>query len=126
MFQKLIAKIKQLQCPLTSDKRLLLYSLYNDYQVTDGAVDFYKREVKGNKKATYYTVKRKLIRNIVLGDLISNYDGYKAYRYGNLEIHTNDWNRTINYIVNAEGYFKFSVDADKKKWLDRKLRLEVK
>ena len=126
MFQKLIIKIKQLQCPLSKDKRLLLCSLYNDYTVTDGVVDFYKREVKGNKDAKYYIVKRKLIRNIVLGDLISNYDGHRGYRYGNLEIYTNDWNRTINYITNAVGYFKFTVDVDKKKWLDKKLGLEVK
>ena len=126
MFQKLITKIKQLQCPLSKDKRLLLCSLYNDYSVTDGVVDFYKREVKGNKEAKYYIVKRKLIRNIALGTLISDYDGHRGYRYGNLEIYINDWNRTINYINNAVGHFKFSVDVDKKKWLDRKLRLEVK
>ena len=126
MFQKLIAKIKQLQCPLSHDKRELLYSLYNNYKVPDGVIDYYRQSVRGNKNSTYYIVKRKLIRNIVLGTLISNYDGHRGYRYGNLEIYINDWNRTINYINNAKGYFKFSVDVDKKKWLDKKLRLEVK
>ena len=126
MFQKLITKLKQLKCPLSEDRRLLLYSLYNDYDVTDGVVDYYKHSVKGNKSDTYCTVKRKLIRNIVLGNLISNYDGHRGYRYGNLEIYTNDWNRTINYIVNAKGKFDFDVNIDNKRWLDKKLGLEVR
>ena len=127
MFQKLVNMVKQLKCPLSSDEKELLYSLYNDYDITDGVVDFYKNSVRGNKNIKhYYIIKKKLIRNIVLGTLISYYDGHRGFRYGNLEIYIDDNNRTINYIINAVGHFKFSVDVDKKKWLDRKLGLEVR
>ena len=126
MFQYLVNQIKQLKCPLSPDRKELLYSLYNDYQVTDGVADYYRCYVKNNKNNTYCTVKNKLIRNIVLGDLISDYDGHKGYRYGNLEIYINAKERTINYIINAVGKFDFNVDMDKKKWLDKKLGLEVR
>ena len=98
-----------------------MYDLYNNYKVTDGAVNAYRRYVKNNKDDSYFVIFRKLIRNIVLGDCIFDSERYRSYTYGNLEMHIDMVNKTIYWLYNAYGDFEFNVNLEHKEWLERNL-----
>ena len=130
LIKNLTDKIGGLKSPLTKEEKDLLYDLCMHYEVNDEVCNEYRTQVKNNKNITYCTIKCKLIRNIILGKLICqfNEDGtdykFKGYRYGNLEIHINTESKEIFFIKNRVDKWDYYIDENKKKWLYKKLGLE--
>lgn len=111
------------RCPLLKEEKALLYELSANYEVTDKACWYYRNKVNNNENDLYEIIKNKLIRDIILGNKIADYDDLVSIRYGNLEIIYDTKIQEISQLKNWIGNFIYEIDENKKKWLDKKLGL---
>lgn len=119
--------IKNINCPLTKEERRLLNKLKNVI-VSERVYNHYITHIKNNENDTYEIARKKLIRNIILSDwqpINKNRIERRLFNYGNLSIL---WDENLNEIVwldNKVGRYSFYVDQDKKKWINKELRINT-
>ncbi|CAM3738129.1 HNH endonuclease [Hathewaya histolytica] len=102
--------------PLTKNEFKLLQEFKN-YTITEDVFNYYINNVKNNKEEDFNTIRKKLIRNIILGKINKN-----VSYYGNLIIEFSLEEKTIVSIKNRKQRAK-PPKKDKKKWLNIELNL---
>lgn len=112
-----------LTCPLSSNQRCLLKELQN-YNISCQVQKDYTYKIKNNLDDTYKTIKKKLIRNVILGNQIRTFWGGAVYQYGNLEIWVDFKEKEICNIRNNKGKYLYTVNVQDKKWLNEYLGIE--
>ena len=112
-----------MNCPLDREQKRLLKEL-KDYDIPYWVQRDYRQKVKNNLNDTYDVIKKKLIRNIVLGKKIREYNRYCVVQYGNLEIEVDKRAKQIYDIRNFKGHYYYGVDIKQKEWLEKYLKIE--
>lgn len=78
-----------------------------------GVHDYYRKNVKGNFLNTVELTKRKLTRNILIGENTGkNPEGYMVYKYGQLYITYDESTNTVMKLINIKGQHVQSMIKD--------------
>lgn len=93
-------------------------------KIIPSALEEYRTTVKGNAYMPKIEVRKKLTRNVILGELSSDKDGIKTYHYGNLIIAVED--KKVVAIRNHKGnkFGKFNKDVKRYYELNRELQIK--
>lgn len=71
------------------------------FKLSDEAYQYYIKKIRNNENEDYYTVRRKLTRNILTGESAYSRDVVvDKYIYGNLHIYVNRANHEIVWLKN--------------------------
>ena len=110
---------------LTKEERELLKELQG-YGLSDRVCDYYKNNVKNNKNDSYATIKKKIIRNIVLGKEApkdTKNENKRMFYYGNLSVQINVLEKEIVWIKNYHNHSTWEVDKEKKQYIEKLLKI---
>jgi len=96
-----------------------LMSMIGDIEIENNALHDYKMHVKNNTHDSKDIVIKKLVRNMILGNLVDYDTEYnEIFEYGNMLIKYNRKSKIIVDILNRKGIYKFDIDMKKKQWID--------
>lgn len=110
----------------SSEKDEVLWEEINNIHIEQHAIDSYKKYVKGYTDASDEEVRKKIIRNFMLGIKTRETDSYKRSEYYNLILHSHKDNGKISIynIYNRKGHQRrFNIDQELKIKLDELLGL---
>lgn len=121
--------LKILFSPLSKSQKKLLFSIdVDDISVFNKVYTTYLLKVKNNEFDTKETCRKKLLRNMILGDDMGTKIFSTTYEYGNLLIKYNMLNNVITDIDNRKGYYHFDekdvMYIKRKEWLNRFLDIK--
>lgn len=86
------------------------------YELPMRVFNKYRSLTRGNDFLKFEQVKKKLIRNMVLGveaPMIKGMSHKRVFQYGNLQIHANIEEKSIVYILNYDGKFLWDISKEK-------------
>lgn len=123
--------IKIATSPLSKEQKKLLKQLIKkNFSLGISVVTYYRNKIKNNTHDSIKIIKKKIIRNLILGKRIKTI-GYdiEIYQYGNLTINYIPSSNLITEIHNVKGIKnKYCFDnskeqLNKKKWLEKFLKI---
>lgn len=85
----------------------------------------YKEDVKNNADEEYMTIRKKLTRNFILGEVYNENEDFIWVRYGNMFISVNKKDEKIVNVANDRIHkYEFNINMEYKKILDYQLGLK--
>ncbi|GCD10410.1 hypothetical protein [Clostridium tagluense] len=87
----------------------------------------YKSITRKNSETTYLQAKKKLIRDILLSNeapIIKGSEHRRIFYYGNLTIEIDVVKRSICYIANDKGKFRFTLNKEKRAVLNEIMNIK--
>jgi len=109
-------ELKMINSKLVTVAEIEMIKELDKFRLPIRVFNVYRSFTKGNDFLKFDQVKKKLIRNMVLGveaPMIVGTEHKKVFQYGNLMIHINLAEGTIAYLQNYDGKFFWDISKEK-------------